>query len=596
MGLLLLNNSFFARRESVYTDQQTAALWVGREIAREITEVDQQLLQFGQRLSLEGDDAEVLMAVQQFLRDATKIRELAVLDAAGRERVRVSRLLSYYPSDLIDRSDEPLVREALDGQLARSPILPAEDRTPIYTIHQPLYKGPQVFGALRAEVDASSMERALTQTPLKASSYAYLVDRDGVLMLSGKAGYAPMFGGYLRRLINGPPEVQQYSDGNGTPVIGARVRVSPTTWWVIVEIPTRAAFLPIWQGLALLGLLSVMVIGAAVLWGLVQSRQIVKPILALREGARTIGEGDLSSHIQVESRDEIGELAAEFNRMAEHLALSREAIEQQNERLRRGLTLARDIQTGLLPDKAPWNAEQIAVHAISHPAYEVGGDFYSYVALGENRVAVAIGDISGKGVGAALLMALTASAMEAAAREVEKPAQVLVELNGQLAPRLRANHMNAALLHAVIDLNERRLTVANAGMIVPLVLREGQVLYVESYGLPLGSLVDARYEDVSQSLEPGDTIVLVSDGVVEARNLAGELFGFERLEQTLFQTLGLSRPEQIVDYVMDTVYSFMDGAEQSDDMTLIAIQPNLVSLNTAQLPTTSFEYSVPNGQ
>jgi serine phosphatase RsbU (regulator of sigma subunit) len=582
MGLLLLNNSFFARRESVYADQQTSALWVGREIAREVSEVEQQLLLFGQRLSLESDDDELLGAVQLLLRDATRIRELAVLDAEGRERVRVSRLLAFYPSDLIDRSDEPLVREALGGTLARSPILPAEDRTPVYTVHVPLYSGPSVVGALRAEVDATFMELALAETPLKESSYAYLVDRDGVLMLSGKPGYVPMFGGYLRNLIKGSPEVQQYQDGNGTPVIGARVRAAPTTWWVIVETPLRAAFAPIWQGIALLGGLSVMVIAAALLWGLVQSRRIIRPILGLRAGARTIGEGDLSYRIAVGSRDEIGELAEEFNRMAEHLQQSRAAIEQQNERLRHGLALARDIQTGLLPDKAPWNLEQIAVHAVSLPAYEVGGDFYSYVALGENQVAVAIGDISGKGVGAALVMALTSSAMEAQAREVERPSQVLTALNTQLAPRLRANHMNAALLHAVIDLAEHRLTVANAGMIVPLILRDGQAIYVESYGLPLGSLVEARYSDVTTPIEPGDTIVLVSDGVVEARNPAGELFGFERLEQLLAQTLGLNRPEQIVEYVMDEVHSFMDGAEQHDDMTLIAIQPNLLPLAESQ--------------
>jgi serine phosphatase RsbU (regulator of sigma subunit) len=190
-------------------------------------------------------------------------------------------------------------------------------------------------------------------------------------------------------------------------------------------------------------------------------------------------------------------------------------------------------------------------------------------------MAVAIGDISGKGVGAALMMALASSTVEAQGREIGQPQQLLVALNQQLAPRLRANRMNAALLYVVIDLERRTLCAANAGMITPMLLRDGSVQMIETYGLPLGSMVDARYVETAIDLRPGDTIVLVSDGIVEAHGPGGELFGFERLEQALAQGSPLAHPDQLIDDLIAQVLAFAGDTQQHDDMTGVVISPAL---------------------
>jgi serine phosphatase RsbU (regulator of sigma subunit) len=352
--------------------------------------------------------------------------------------------------------------------------------------------------------------------------------------------------------------------------------VSALDWAVVVEQPANLAFASVRRSVLLLTLLVIVAGMLALVWAFRQARRFLQPLAALREGAATLGGGHLEYRIESLGDDELGDLAQTFNQMAEHLQASLAEIEMRNERFRRGLALARDIQIGLLPDRPPWNGDMIEVHARSIPAYEVGGDFYTYLALPEGRAAIAIGDISGKGVGAALLMALTSSAVESQGRELEHPARVLSALNQLLAPRLKASHMNAALLFAVIDPQKRMLHVANAGMIAPVRLTLDGSYFIDAGGLPLGAFEGAIYQEHSVRLNPGDGLLFLSDGVVEAHNAAGELWGFDRLEATIAE---VSRPGDVralVDLVIERVQEFMGDTEQHDDITMVAVRPAIV--------------------
>ncbi len=173
------------------------------------------------------------------------------------------------------------------------------------------------------------------------------------------------------------------------------------------------------------------------------------------------------------------------------------------------------------------------------------------------------------------MMALASSMVEAQGRAVTEPRQFLTELNQQLSARLTVNGMNAALLYTIIDMERSCLCVANAGMISPLLLRDGKVETIEAYGLPLGSMPEARYNELDIDLQPGDLLVLVSDGIVEAHRAGGELFGFDRLEQTLSLHTPDRSPDDLITTLMHEVTQFMDGAEQHDDMTIVVVQPNL---------------------
>jgi serine phosphatase RsbU (regulator of sigma subunit) len=578
LGSLLITTNILAQRRNIATNQQTAADWVAREIRTYLSAVDDQLLKFGERVKPDQSLAALPEAIFELRENVPEIVDLSLMDGQGRERAHVSDLRMFHEAELQNRANDELVQYVLlTGRVAQGPIVKRPAGDSVYSSYAPLFDNRNVVGVLRAEVSTTRLERSLREGPLIAGSYAYLVDSNGQMQLTGDISAIRTAPAELVLLFREAQSTGEYRGGVGDIVIGAWsiIPTQPTVWRVIVEIPRPLAYQSVQRDSLFLIAEIAVVILTTIAWGVYQARRIIEPIEEVRAGARTIGAGDLSSRIPIHNEDEIGDLAQEFNNMAEHLQLSRAEIELQNERLRDGLALARDIQLGLLPKGLSGDARHLAIHGRSIPAYEVGGDFYTYIALDDSRMAVAIGDISGKGVGAALMMALASSTVEAQGREIGQPQQLLATLNQLLAPRLRANRMNAALLYLVIDLEQQTLCAANAGMITPILLRDGGVQMIETYGLPLGAMAEARYSEMVVDLQPGDTIVLVSDGIVEAHDPSGELFGFDRLEQALALESPLAHPDQLIEDLIGQVLAFAGDAQQHDDMTVVVISPAL---------------------
>lgn len=259
-------------------------------------------------------------------------------------------------------------------------------------------------------------------------------------------------------------------------------------------------------------------------------------------------------------------LESEVERRTAELAASLEA----QERVRSELAAARSIQLSLLPHITPQLA-RLQVAGCSLPAKEVGGDFFAYHMFSDGRLGVAVGDVSGKGIPAALLMALALNTFETLVDTYTDQGALLSACNSSLAPRMAQSKQNAAFLSLVLDQECTEITVANAGLIAPLLWRNDAVQYIESYGLPLGATASARYTQQVVAVQPGDSVLLVSDGVVEAMNGAHELWGFPRLEAALC-AVGGSEPHLIIDAILDHVRSFAVDAAQHDDMTIVALR------------------------
>ena len=256
------------------------------------------------------------------------------------------------------------------------------------------------------------------------------------------------------------------------------------------------------------------------------------------------------------------EVEARTNELKQSLA--------EQERVKSELAIAREIQMSLLPRTTP-QQPHVLIAGYSLPAQEVGGDFYSYHSFADGRLGIAVGDVSGKGIPAALLMALSLQTFEMLIEQHQDQGALLDAFNAALAPRLGQGKLNTAFLTIVIDRSGRSAAVGNAGLVAPLLWRKGVVDYIESFGLPLGSMQSSRYRQSVVPLLPGDRILVVSDGIVEAMNGAAEIWGFERLERTFGQAGG-SDPLNIIRVILAEVEAFTAGAPQHDDLTMVIVQ------------------------
>jgi sigma-B regulation protein RsbU (phosphoserine phosphatase) len=232
------------------------------------------------------------------------------------------------------------------------------------------------------------------------------------------------------------------------------------------------------------------------------------------------------------------------------------------------LHVAHEIQSSLM---APRELEsgQWSIAAISVPAKEVGGDFYEYIpALGNSIGGIAIGDVSGKGIPAALQMAVVRTIFRIEARRRIFPAETLTRVNQSLQTEMQTQGM-VTLLYAFVDPIEGVMHYSNAGHNYPILINH-KVEELKLAGLPLGVDGDTEYDEKSVPIEPGTSVVFYTDGVVEAFNKQGELFGFERL-MALLEAGRDMEPKDLVHHVVQTVEAFAGGEPQSDDITIVVL-------------------------
>lgn len=244
------------------------------------------------------------------------------------------------------------------------------------------------------------------------------------------------------------------------------------------------------------------------------------------------------------------------------------------EAMARDLRIAREIQMGILPAdlRAATNGSGLAVDAVIEPAREVGGDLYEVLRLSDSRVLVALGDVSGKGIPAALFMAVVVTVLRTLARELTEPDTILRRLNDDLAAQ-NPRGMFVTLQCLIFDLEKRRVSCAGAGHHELAVLSPNRPprLACPSSGRPAGLMPCNQIERETLPLEPGETFVLFSDGVSEAMNRDEDFYGEERLLAALAGVSG-APPSTVVKHLLSDVRAFTDGAKQSDDITVVAAQ------------------------
>ena len=240
-------------------------------------------------------------------------------------------------------------------------------------------------------------------------------------------------------------------------------------------------------------------------------------------------------------------------------------------RVEQELEIARSIQANLFPRSLP-SIPGATIAGRCLPAFETGGDFYDVLALGDERYGFVIGDVSGKSLAAAMLMAVARSIVRSEAIDHPAPETVMMETNRLIAQDVPPNTF-VALCYAVYNSTSRELVVANAGQITPLLRQaDGLITWLPvQSNLPLGIVADVPYHATPIRLHPGDTVLFLTDGLIEAFSSDREMYGFERL-QALFAEAGTQSPAQLVETLLDTVSNWQVGDRRHDDMTVIVAQ------------------------
>ncbi len=323
--------------------------------------------------------------------------------------------------------------------------------------------------------------------------------------------------------------------------------------------------------------------------GFVLSWAFIRPVRRIDYVLRAIALGDFTQRVEVPNRDEFGTLSTNVNHVSQQLGSLYEELQSLNEdlqqrvgkqvrelerevrgreRIEQELRVAHDIQLAFLPKELP-HPRGWQVEAYYEPARAVGGDFYDFIDLPDGRLGMVVGDVSDKGVPAALVMCATRSMLRAAAQRLNSPGAVLEQVNELLHGDIPPS-MFVTCLYAVLDLASGRMRFANAGHNLPYLRSEGSVAELRATGMPLGLMPGMTYEEKTVTLAPGDGVLFHSDGLVEAHNADREMFGFPRLKALVERHPGGA---QLIDLLVAELARFAGPHwEQEDDVTFVTLQ------------------------
>ncbi len=308
--------------------------------------------------------------------------------------------------------------------------------------------------------------------------------------------------------------------------------------------------------------------------GLTISRRVTRSVNDMYQGTVALKNGDLQYRIPVRRKDQLGLLAHSFNQMSSSITRLLEEVSEKK-RLEQELEIAREVQATLFPKQLP-HSRGMTIFGGCEAARTVSGDYYDFIVEDELRLHVVTGDISGKGISAALLMANLQAAMRSQLLSVKSGnpadiensmASVMVHLNQQI-------HLNsppekyATLFAGRYDAETRRLCYSNAGHLAPILISGGDLTRLQPTGTVLGLLPDQNYEARSIELQPGTLLVIFTDGITEAVNSADEEFGEERLIEMLNECRSCA-PDEIYRRVVARVRQWQGDLKQHDDITLI---------------------------
>jgi sigma-B regulation protein RsbU (phosphoserine phosphatase) len=461
------------------------------------------------------------------------------------------------------------------------------------TYSVPIRRGGRFVGVATADVALDWLQGFMGDLGMEQRGYAFLMSRSGRLVthpdrrlilsrtfaeLAAGSGDASLRAVAREMAAGGSAFVRTRDIVTGAPAWMAYRPLPLEGWSMAVVLAERELLADAERLQRILATLGLVGAGALAVVVVLLARSITRPLARLARATREVAAGRLDAELpDVSSRDEVGQLNASFREMQLALQQHVEEVKRQaaaSERLESELRIAREIQVGLVPKASELRSERLRCDVIGvlEPAQDVGGDLFDILLRGESELCFAIGDVSGKGIPAALFMAVANTIFKAAARELAYPDQILSRVNRDLLAEGGAN-MFVTMLCGVLDTGSGRLSLSSGGHTPPVLApRRGPPRFlVECAGTVLGVSEAIEFERVDLRLEPGDCLLLYTDGVTEAQDPEERFFGEERLLAEIARA-NAADARELVEAVLRAVHGFAHGASPADDIAILAIR------------------------
>jgi len=327
---------------------------------------------------------------------------------------------------------------------------------------------------------------------------------------------------------------------------------------------------PLVLALSAIGVVFLLLEAAALATGIVLTRTITDTVAELYDATQHVRQGDFAHRVRIQRRDQLGVLGESFNSMTNSIT---SLIDEQRakQRLESELSIAREVQDQLFPQKFP-EIPGVEMAALCRAARTVSGDYYDFLALGPSRLGIALADISGKGISAALLMASLQGGLRSQAQQEGSvdTADLVERLNRQLLIDTLDDRY-ATFFYGVYDGTTRQLTYTTAGHLPPLFITGDRVQRLEEGGTVIGLLEGVTYTQGCIDVEPGSLLVAFSDGLVEPENVYGEQFGMPRLTEEVLRHRS-AKVGSMAEEVLAAVEHWAGTQEQADDMTVVIVR------------------------
>ena len=458
------------------------------------------------------------------------------------------------------------------------------------TYSKPLYdKQGEVYAIFTANISLSLFTDTISQLKPYESSHTYLLSRNGSFLTHADRAkimnetifsdaaenqnpYQEQIG---HEMLAGKTGTLRY-DNNGTDSYAFYTNIPNTGWSVCTVCPSQIILKELDSTSR--GLVYTFLAGILVLFLIVYSiiRRLTRPLEIFSESARAIATGRFDVNLpRVRSNDEISTLRDSLAYMQHSLATYITELKEttaSKERIESELSIAREIQMGMIPKIFPPYPDRndVDIHAVLHPAKEVGGDLYDFF-IDDNHLYFMIGDVSGKGVPASLFMAITRSLFRTLSQKVYSPAMIVTKMNSSISDNNESN-MFVTLIVGILDLSTGVMKLCNAGHNPPILINpDGETSFLRfKTHIFAGIIEDFVYTDEEVTLEKGSKLFLYTDGVTEAENSSKELYGDEMLLQTLSENTTLD-VRKTVDTIVCSITEHVQEAEASDDLTILLI-------------------------